>query len=176
MFTKDNKFKVLEIFLKNPTKEFHIREIARKTKTSPSGTMKILKNLEGQKLLIKNKSIVTTNYKANPRSEELQQLKKIYNIYTIHNQGLLKNLIEFYKTPETIILFGSYAKGEDMEKGDIDIAVETEKEEYPNLENFEKKLERTINLHLLKKIEKTEPEFKNTLANGIVLYGYMKVI
>ncbi len=176
MFTKDNKFKILEIFLKNPTKEYHIRKIARKTKLSPAGTMKILQNLEKQKLLEKNKTLVTTNYKANTENEELKQLKKIYNIYSIHTSGLLKKLKKYYNTPETIILFGSYAKGEDLEKGDIDIAIQTEKEEYPTLEEYEKKLERTINIHAIKKIENTETEFKNTLANGVVLHGYLKAV
>lgn len=176
MFTKDNKYKILEIFLKNPTKEYHIREIARKTKLSPAGTMKILEKLEKQKLLEKNKTRVTTNYKANTENEELKQLKKIYNIYNIHSSGLLKKLIEHYNTPETIILFGSYPKGEDLEKGDIDIAIQTEKQEQPTLEEYEKKLERKINIHTIKEIENTETEFKNTLANGIVLYGYLKVV
>lgn len=175
MFTKDNKFKVLEIFLKNPTKEYHIREIARKTKLSPAGTMKILNKLEKQKLLEKNKNRVTTNYKANIENEETKQIKKTYNIYSIHSSGLLKKLIKYYNTPEAIILFGSYAKGEDLEKGDIDIAIETDKKEQPDLEKYEKTLERNIHIHTIKKIENIETEFKNTLANGIVLYGYMKV-
>ena len=44
------------------------------------------------------------------------------------------------------------------------------------IENFEKEFNRKISLHILQNIEKSSTEFKNAIANGIVLYGYIKVV
>jgi len=176
MLTKENRFKVIGIFFKNPTKEFHIREIAGMTGLSPAGALKILNAHEKNKLLIKEERKATTNYRANVESDEFIQLKKIFNLYSIYSSGLLKKLIEFYNTPEAMILFGSYARAEDMENGDVDIAIVTEKRGYPDLKKFERELDRKVSLHLLADVKKSEREFVNSLANGIVLFGYLKVV
>lgn len=175
MFTKDNKLKVMELFFKSPTKEFYLREIARLTGLSPPGVLKIIGKLEREGLVKKEAKALTTNYKANMGSDEFSVLKRVYNLFSIYESGLLEKLVEFYATPEAIVLFGSYAKAEDIETSDVDIAVVTSKEQYPRLEEFESMLQRRITMHLIKDVKKVEKEFKNTLANGIVLYGYLEI-
>jgi hypothetical protein len=41
---------------------------------------------------------------------------------------------------------------------------------------YEKYFNRKINIHNLPSLEKSEKVFKNAVANGIVLHGYLKVI
>ncbi|MFQ6137174.1 MAG: nucleotidyltransferase domain-containing protein [Candidatus Hydrothermarchaeales archaeon] len=176
MLTENNKFKVLRQFFIRPTKEYYIREISRIVGLSPPGVMKILSGLEKERLIIKRKNAVTTNYKANLKNRDFIALKRSYNLYSIHKSGLLDLLIEFYDTPEAIVLFGSYAAAEDLEKSDVDIAVVTSKDEYPPLEKFEEEIFRKINIHLVKNVEKAEKEFINILANGVVLSGYLEVV
>jgi predicted nucleotidyltransferase len=78
--------------------------------------------------------------------------------------------------PECIVLFGSYAKGEDMpEVSDIDIAVVTDKKKLPDLHNFQATLGKSISLHLIENIKDQNANFINSLANGIVLSGYMVI-
>lgn len=84
--------------------------------------------------------------------------------------------MDFYKIPECIVIFGSYAKGEDTRESDIDIAVMTAMKEYPQLDIYEADLKRKISLHLIDNIQNEEKDFINTLANGIVLYGYLEVL
>ncbi|MBI2135854.1 nucleotidyltransferase domain-containing protein [Candidatus Woesearchaeota archaeon] len=69
-----------------------------------------------------------------------------------------------------VILFGSYSRGEDIEGSDIDIAILTNKKLELNLERYNKKLERHINIHEIL-VEKISAEFKANLWNGIVLEG-----
>lgn len=174
MITKDNTLRVMELFFMYPEKKFHLRELERLTNLSMPGVRKIVQKLEKENLLLSKKEKVVKNFYAT-RNEKFIFLKRAYNLYTIFTTGLLDFLKEIYEEPESIILFGSFSRGEDISKSDIDIAIITRKHESPDLSVFEKRLSRKIRLYEIK-IEKAEPEFLNTLANGIVLYGYFKVI
>ena len=88
--------------------------------------------------------------------------------------GLIKQLEEKF-TPNTIVLYGSAADGRDDERGDIDIFIQSNPGEI-NLEKYEKELKRKINIVFEPNIEKIDNKLKNTLANGIVLSGFLKVI
>ena len=113
--------------------------------------------------------------KANRENKSFLQLKRIYNIYHLYTRGFVEYLINQYGKPECIILFGSYAKGEDVESSDIDIAIiTTRNEKNLALEKYEKQTARKIKIKELIKA-KIEKEFWNTLANGIILYGYLEV-
>lgn len=73
------------------------------------------------------------------------------------------------------MLFGSAARGEDVEKSDIDILVVSEEREI-NVEEFEEEFNREINLQFMTEEEiKANKEFANNLANGIVLDGYLVI-
>ncbi|MBI5060836.1 MAG: nucleotidyltransferase domain-containing protein [Candidatus Aenigmarchaeota archaeon] len=80
-----------------------------------------------------------------------------------------------YEEPEAIIVFGSYSRGEDQSGSDIDIAIITKKRINVSTVEFEKRLKRKINIYEIQ-IKHAEKEFLNTLANGIVLYGHMRVV
>lgn len=74
-----------------------------------------------------------------------------------------------------MILFGSYAKGEDTKESDIDIAIITGQKDCPEFEAYEGHLKRKISLHLIENMKNEKREFINSLANCIVLYGYFEV-
>lgn len=173
MFTKTNRNKVMELFLLNPDKQFHLREIARLSGLSPAGALKISRKLEKEGLVLREKTRVTDNYIANVENKEYIALKKAFNIYNIFSCGIIGELKNKY-LPEAIVLFGSYARGEDTEKSDVDIAVITEKRKSPDMTKYEKVLKRKINIHEIK-LQKASREFKNNLTNGITLCGFLKV-
>ena len=87
-----------------------------------------------------------------------------------------KSTKTFYKTPKCIVLFGSFAKGEDMIKSDIDIAIETHMNDLRDLITFEAVLKRKISIQLVSDIKTENHNFINSLANGIVLSGYLEVL
>ena len=174
MITKNNTLKVMEIFLKHPEMKFHLRELERMTKLSMPGARKIAIKLEKEGLLESKKEKMVKNFYAS-RNEKFTQLKRAYNIYSIFNLGLLDKLRKEYEEPEAIILFGSYSRGEDITQSDVDIAIITKKHKELNLLEFEKRLARNIKIYEIR-VETAEKEFLNTLANGIVIHGYLKVI
>jgi predicted nucleotidyltransferase len=46
-------------------------------------------------------------------------LKRSLNLYSLYSCDLVSSLVEFYRIPECIILFGSYAKGEDTKENKL---------------------------------------------------------
>ena len=174
MLTKDNNGKVMENFLKYPDREFHVRELGQITKLSPPGILKIIKKLEKSELVKIEHGRLTTNIKSS-KTEKFIALKKSWNLFSLYNSGLIEYLKEKYEEPEAIVLFGSYSKGEDNSKSDIDIAIITNKTKELRFMEFEKKLARKISVQEIK-IKEAEKEFLNALANGAVLYGYLQVL
>ena len=75
-----------------------------------------------------------------------------------------------------IVLFGSYAKGEDIEDSDIDLYIETPSKKEIDLEQFEKILYRKIQIFKFNKIsEVPNPHLANNIINGIILNGHLEV-
>jgi len=173
MITKDNNYRVMEWFFKYPYRSFHIRELARLTGLSSAGIIKIVKKLKKEHLLVSNKEKMVEAVRPDFDGRFLQ-LKRIYNLFSIEDSGMLKTIKEFYEQPSATVLFGSYSTGLDTEKSDIDVAIFTQIEDIPDLSKFEKKLARKINLHIVSE-EKISKEFKNSLANGITLSGFIDV-
>lgn len=174
MITKDNNLKVMELFFKFPEMKFHLREMERITGLSLPGIKKILSKLQKEGLLLTKKENVVQNFYAS-RNEKFIALKRCYNIYSLYNSGLLEAIKNTYEEPEAIVLFGSYSRGDDISKSDIDISIVTTSKKTVNFSSFEKKLDRKINLYEII-LKKAEPDFINSLANGVVLYGYLKAV
>ncbi|MEK6827870.1 MAG: nucleotidyltransferase domain-containing protein [Nanoarchaeota archaeon] len=174
MITKDNNLKVMELFFKFPYTSFHIREIARLTGLSSTGVIKIIKKLKKEKLLLSKKANNMEEIKPDFNGRFLI-IKRLYNIYSIYDSGLMDYIKSYYEMPQSIILFGSYSNGTDTEKSDIDIGVVSAKKEIPDFKKFETRLSRKINLHLIE-IKNTPKEFINSLANGIVLEGFVEMV
>jgi len=174
MLIKNNTEKVMKLFFENPEKKFHIREIARIVKISSGGAFNIIKKLKKTGLLSSEKKGVIENVSAS-KTEKFIQLKRCYNLYSIFSSGLVQFLRDKYEEPEAIILFGSYGKGEDISESDIDIAIITKKHIKIDLKKFDDLLKRKINTYEIQ-ISECKKEFINNLVNGIILYGYLKVV
>lgn len=174
MLEKNNKYKVLKVFLFNPTESFRLRELSRITNISPPSVINYLKELEKEELIRSYVKREIPFYKAERDNEDFKQYKKIAVQYELHKSGLIEHLWQKL-SPDAIILYGSYAKGESIEKSDIDIFIIGEEKKL-NLEEYEKKLGAEIHLMFDKNPKKIPNELKNNLINGIVLKGYFKVV
>ena len=173
-FITNKKGLVTEFFLQNPTREAHLRELARKTGISFPWVRKLVYGLAKEGLLLRKKEHGLVLIKANRDNRLFRAFKQSYNLLSLHTSGLVSKLDEEFHRPQAIVLFGSYSKGEDIETSDIDIAVISNKDYSADLSGFEKKLQRSIKIQVLPR-ERIEREFWNTLANGIVLSGYLDV-
>ena len=175
VLTEDNTQKILKLFFDGPIIRLHIREVARKVDLSPPGARKILESLEKDGLLIREPTPIVVEYRGNYDSELFMAWKRSINLFSLHSSGLVKHLTDYYGVPECIVLYGSYARGEDTAHSDIDIAIVTKKKNIPETDTFDDKLKRKVSIHLIKDMREVDSGFINSLANGIVLSGYLEV-
>jgi len=173
MLEKNNRYKLLKIFLEFPLETFRLRELARMSKISPPSVMNYLKEFEKEGLIKKYTKRGIPFYKAERDNEKFVEYKKISIIFELNNSGLI-NFLWRSLSPETIILYGSYARGESTDESDVDIFI-IGKEKNINLTIFEKKLNKRIHIIFENNIKKISNELKNNLINGIVLKGYLKL-
>ncbi|WP_424359657.1 nucleotidyltransferase domain-containing protein [Methanocella sp. MCL-LM] len=176
MLTEGNRQRVLKLFFDGPAIRLHVREVARRADLSPPGAKKILEALEKEGLLIREPTPIVVEYRGNYDNDIFLAWKRSMNLFSLHSCGLVKYLTDHYGIPECIVLFGSYARGEDTAQSDIDLAIVTEKDDIPETYSFEDKLRRKISIHLIKKMRDVDAGFINSLANGIVLHGYLEVM
>ena len=173
MLQKNNRYHLLKVFLDEPLESFRLRELSRLSRISPPSVINYLKEFEKQDLIKKYEKRGIPFYQAIRDNEKFIFCKKLSILFELHESSLVDFLWEKL-SPEAIILYGGYAKGESIETSDVDIFV-IGKERKINLEEFEKKLNKKIHLMFESDIKKISKELKNNLINGIVLKGYFKV-
>ena len=177
MLQKSSMQKVLNCFFREPTKKYSLKELSQKSRLAHTSVKIILQNLIKNNLIVlekerKGKRIFPI-YFSNLDKENYKKLKKINNLLEISESGLIEE-IDRKIMPKSIVLFGSYSKGEDIESSDIDLFVEAGDLEI-DLTKFEKKLFRKINLYFDENLKKLSKNLKENIINGIVLEGIIKI-
>ena len=170
MIEKSNIQNVLKIFFENPSREFHLRKLSRLLNLSMPTIISATNKLAKERLIIINKGNVLTNISANRDNINFTRYKRLYNLESIYKSGIVDCLSSVYNHPKNIILFGSFSRGDDVEKSDIDIAVITNKKLSLDISKYEKILKKNITVHEID-VNKVSSEFKANLNNGIVLEG-----
>jgi len=173
MIQNYNRYKVLKLFFDFPTKNFQIRQVSRELKLGQPSVTNHLKELLNEGLIMKDKEGIYPSFKANRDSKLFKLYKKNDIVLNLESSGFI-NYVYDSCLPDTIILFGSSSKGEDIEGSDIDIFVES-KEKKLNLNKYEKLFNREITLFFEEDFSKLSNELKNNILNGVVLRGYIKV-
>ena len=108
MIQKCSIWNVFSEFAKNPKKAYQVRELSRQIKLAPTSVKLHLNELEKEGLIKKEKIGVYGAYKSNLEDEKFRFNKKLYNLLSIKDSGLLE-VLERQLTPDAIIIFGSYA-------------------------------------------------------------------
>lgn len=168
MIQKCSLFAVLEVFFKEPTTIHFIREIGRKVDLAQTSIRNYIQELEKNNLIIKKKSKPFDGFIANRDNERFIFYKQVYNFYSLYE---LRELIVKSIYPKTIIVFGSYARGEDIEESDIDIVILSKVKKEINLKKFEKLLNRKINVTFIDNFNKLDASLRINVLNGWMIYG-----
>ena len=173
MLFRSNRYRLLKVFLGNPTESFRLRELGRLSSLAPLSVRNYLEEFENEGLVRKFMKRGIPFYQALRDSEKFILCKKLSIVYELHESGLVDFLWNSL-SPDAIILYGSHAKGEATEESDIDIFI-IGKERETSMAEFEKKLDKRIHLMFERDAKKIPKELLNNLINGIVLKGYLKV-
>ena len=154
--------------------ELSQREIAKILNVSPTSVSNSTRKLKDSNL-IKVEKTKTINFVSFNRDEQRAiDLKRVENLRNIYISGLSAYL-EKELAGATVILFGSYSKGEDTNTSDIDIAVVERKDKILELEKFEKILNRRINVSFYDSWKSIHTHLKNNILNGIILHGSVEL-
>jgi len=173
MIQKYSRYKILQQFFDSPRKNFQMREISRATDIAQPSVINHLKALQSEKLILKEKKGIYPAFVANRENELFKIYKKNDMFIKIKQSGLLDYLYDSC-LPNSITLFGSASKGEDIEESDIDIFIQSKTKKLLT-EKYEKILKRKISLFFEENFSRLNNELKNNILNGIVLKGYLKV-
>ncbi|MBI2558890.1 nucleotidyltransferase domain-containing protein [Candidatus Woesearchaeota archaeon] len=174
------KIGILKPFFEESNREFHIRELARVLQINQMTAKKYLEQLKKEGFLLETESKYVKNYKADIENEKFREYKRFFNMQNLIDSGLISLLDREFAYP-AIVAFGSFEKGEDSINSDIDIFILSETKKELNLEQFEKKLKRKVQLHVFsekeyEKLKKNNPHLVNNIANGRVLRGHFYVL
>lgn len=167
---------ILRLLFIKSGKSLNQLQIARFLKVSQPAIMKSLPKL-GQEEYIKSSQDKETkrwSIGLNRNNPQIMQLKKIDNLRLIYESNLADYLEEKF-AETTIILFGSYSRGEDIINSDIDIAIIGRKDKLIDLSSYENILERKININCYDSLKNINKHLKENLFNGILLAGGFEI-
>ena len=148
------------------------RQIANISQVSPPAIMKALPNLEKENLIriMQDKETKRWSIELNRANPKAMQLKRVDNLKQIYESGLA-DFMEKEFAGATIILFGSYSRGDDIINSDMDIAVIGRKEKDVDLTEYEKGLERKIIINFYDSFKNIHKHLKENLSTGIMIIG-----
>jgi hypothetical protein len=170
MLLDSTAWRVATAFFRAPTKEFTMADLKRETKLTYPGLKPHLDMLAKQKIVYWTQHQKTKRpyklYKANREASEYKYWKRLHNILS------LKSVVEHLQkiAPDVVILFGSYARGEDGEESDIDLYVQTVQQDL-KLHPFELELGKPINCIIQPYLGNLPNSLQQNLRSGVVLLG-----
>jgi len=171
-------FRILAVFLKEPYREFYLREVASHTKVSVSTVKAYLDSLVSDEFLLRSKRANLALFKANIENPAFKYFKIAY--FLRHLRPLIRHLKRKYEK-SSIILYGSCARGEDDKDSDIDLLIIGRADKI-ELTDFEKKFNRTITLLVYgyqdweEKARQDKAFYESTITDGLVVQGNLPVI
>lgn len=176
--------KVLHWFFSFPSMETSLNDLSVDLKLSKTTAKRVVNRLVKEDFLIKKvygRTWIITCAKNHPyllTKKIAFNLENVSRLYYVG--GLREDLRKYVKNPQAVILFGSYRKGDDTDKSDIDIAIEV-------IGNQETKIisegmfkqpgyrrDVPVNLHIFSR-KKVDLNLFANIANGIVLEGFLEV-
>lgn len=171
---------VLNWFFSYPDREISLNDLSKNLNISKTNTNLAVKQLEKEGFLVLDILGRTWRIKCNKQHIFNYTRKINYNLSLINDSEIINLTHKIIPNPRSIILFGSYRKGDDTEKSDIDIAVEIlDNKELQIVElgvfsNFGYRKDVLVNLHIFSR-NKIDLNLFANIANGIVLEGFLEV-
>jgi len=162
-------------FFTHPTARLRVRQIERELHMPLPSVIRYCRELHEENILKKEAISGVTLYAADRASKKYLFEKKLFNLRQIFESGLIDFFVREYSNP-VIVLFGSYAKGEDIERSDIDLYIETAKKQEFDLQKFEKIFQRRIQIFNFRNIrEVPNVHLANNIINGTILNNFVEV-
>ena len=160
----------LQPFFEDSYRRVGVREYARLIGVSPPTSSKLLKGFVKEGLLEKE------DFRGLVLFHPVIGNRLFRDLCRIYWSSKLEDLVEYFDkefVDSSIVLFGSLSKGEVRENSDIDLAIVKVSEKKVDLEKFEKKLKRKIQVFWFDSLKKGE--LMDNVVNGFVLKGRLRI-
>jgi len=176
----DAYLKVMCWFFSYPTQEISLNDLVELVNISKTTAKKVVNRLLKEEFLARDILGRMWRIKCNQKHPFNMTRKIAYNLQLIYESGIIDGILNSISNPRSMILFGSYRKGDDTENSDIDIAVETLDDEEVKIENVgiipSLGYRKDVKVNILKfSRNKIDLNLFTNIANGIVLYGLLEV-
>lgn len=154
----------------NAERKMNQRKIAKSLDVSATAIAKALPLLQKEGLINIEKGDSMNSIGLNLDNDKVLRFKRMENLKIIY-ESYLVDFLEDKFPGSTIILFGSYSKGEDIYDSDIDIAIIEHSKRKVDLKKYEAILEREIRINFYSSLSNLDKGLKENLCNGFVLSG-----
>ena len=182
LYQKIKQLTVLTLFLRHPHTSYYLRESARLLKMDPMTVKRALTLFVADEILLRTEEKNQILYKANIENPACRYLKISYNLSWLQKKGVPEFLNRHMNTVTSILLFGSYAKGENDEESDVDILTISLSKNAPPITELSKLLKRDVNLinftpaQWSQQAKTNRAFYLDVILDGIVLYGTKPVV
>jgi predicted nucleotidyltransferase len=167
-------------FFAYPETKITLTELSKKLVISKKTASKIVNELAKEGFLVIEKIGKSWAIYCNQEHIFNRTLKISYNLSLIYGSGIIAEIYKKIGNLKAIILFGSYRKGDDISKSDLDIAIEVigkDEMKIMNIGTISKLGHRKdvpVNLYVFSRSKIDSNMFAN-IANGIVINGFLEV-
>ncbi|MBI2144229.1 nucleotidyltransferase domain-containing protein [Candidatus Woesearchaeota archaeon] len=175
--------KVLYWFFSFPDTAIGLNSLSTALQISKTTANKTILELEKEKFLVKNvygKTWIITCNKNHPFNFTKKIAFNLAMVFEAYQSGLRGRIFGIVGNAQAVILFGSYRKGDDTEKSDVDIAVEIASNtdlkvlQLGTIPQFGYRKDVPVNLHVFCR-NKIDIHLFSNIANGIALEGFLEV-
>jgi len=171
-------------FFSYPLVPISLSDLAKELKISKKTATLIVNRFIEEGFLTKEEIGRTWRILCNQQHSYNLNQKIGYNLslvsQALSGSGIRNEIYRITGNPKSIILFGSYRKGDDTDKSDLDIAVEVVGNEelkvisLGNIPQLGYRKNVPVNLHIFSR-NKIDLNLFSNIANGIVLEGFLEV-
>ncbi len=181
LYQKVTQLKILSHFFDNPSEEFYLRELARLLQISPMTVKRALDDLVNDELISRQEKKNQILYHANVENNAFRFAKISYNLAWLKENDIVEYLLDKIPGISSIVLYGSFAKGENDKHSDLDLFLISKVKKVECTE-IKEKLGIEINILCLTSTQWTKQAKTNrafyldVITEGIVLYGIRPVI
>lgn len=172
--------KVQQLFFDYPTKEFSLNDLCSVVKISKSTANLVVTQLVNEGFLKVSEIGRVWRISCNQEHRYNITRKIPYHLVLVYESGIIEAIHAAVPGARTIILFGSYRKGDDNESSDIDIAVEVVDDgeikitKLGSVSQLGYRKDVSVQMHIFSRNKINLSLFAN-IANGIVLEGFLEV-
>lgn len=174
--------RALDYFFDEPFEEVYLRELARRVDMSIFSLKTAVDDLVGEGLLVERRVGRLRYLRANMENLFFRFLKIAFNVKKIVDCGIVGFLKERVPALSSVVLFGSWAKGENDAKSDVDVLVIGQRPVEFDVSGFEVRLGGGLELIIMrwsewrKKAKEDRAFYLEVITNGVLLCGNLPVI